>query len=232
LLRTGGEDHLLPGRRHRELWMSVAAIPAAPTMPGRLDTEAVWLAFQGQLRAFVARRISRSADVEDIVQWVFLRLHQNLHALRQTDRVHAWLYRTARRAVADYYRERARGRELPSGGALDLEPLTRDGERASENEDADFQQVAADCLAPLVEALPAPYRDAIVLADLHGIRLAEAARSAQVSVSGMKSRVQRGRKRLQQLLADSCRIALDRRQGVTSCEGPRTSPVCCRRNEV
>ena len=51
-----------------------------------------------------------------------------------------------------------------------------------------------------------------------------------VSLSGMKSRVQRGREKLRELLEDCCEIALDARGRVIGCE-PRPNgkqpPDCC-----
>ena len=102
MLRTRAKDRLLPGRGLRTLWMPVVPVLGPP--PGRgpdVDTAALWLEFRGRLRAFVARRISDGADVDDTVQWVFPRLHESQAGLERTDRVHAWLYRTARRAIAD-----------------------------------------------------------------------------------------------------------------------------------
>jgi RNA polymerase sigma-70 factor (ECF subfamily) len=175
------------------------------------------------LRSFVARRIADGADVDDTVQWVFLRLHESRHSLKQTDRVHAWLYRTARRAIVDYYRAKARRREVPLGDASDLDPLAEKVGQTSPQEDELLQ--AAECLAPLIEDLPLPYRDAIVLSDLQGVRLADAAKQAGVSLSGMKSRVQRGRQRLKQMLFECCQIALDGR--IAAACGPRHSKCGC-----
>jgi RNA polymerase sigma-70 factor (ECF subfamily) len=188
-----------------------------------VDTEALWLHFRGQLRGFVARRLAHPADVDDVLQWVFLRLHQNLGRLRESERVHAWLYRTARRAIADYYRAKARNREIPSGAASDLERLESAATPAPDAGDLD--RLAA-CLSPMVEQLPAPYREAIVRADLQGVRLAELARSAGLSLSGMKARVQRGRKRLHRLLADCCRRELAARGGARSGQGCGTACGC------
>jgi RNA polymerase sigma-70 factor (ECF subfamily) len=208
-----------------------AVTATGPQPVGRpvVDTGALWVQLRGRLRAFVSRRVSKGADVEDIVQWVFLRLHESRTSLRDADRVHAWLYRTARRAIADYYRTPSRRRELPSGHASDLESLAEAEDGAAEAADL-FQ--AAECLAPLIDDMPLPYREAIVLADLQGMRLADVARSAGVSLSGMKSRVQRGRQRLKQLLLACCQIALDGRTGIPACAAPRTGRRCgCRPNE-
>ena len=166
LLRAGGQDLVLRGEATRDVRLSIAPAP---------DIEPIWHSFRGRLRAFVAGRLPRGADADDIVQDVFLRLHQSLPALRDADRVHAWLYRTARRAIADHYRVPARRREQPSGGAAELEALAP-VEAPPAEAAADFLAFAA-CLAPMVETLPAPYREAIVLADLREVRVADAPRA-------------------------------------------------------
>jgi RNA polymerase sigma-70 factor (ECF subfamily) len=58
----------------------------------------------------------------------------------------------------------------------------------------------APCLRPLLDGLSPEQRRAVQLVDLDGWGQAEAARREEVSLSGMKSRVQRGRRRLVELL--------------------------------
>ena len=69
----------------------------------------------------------------------------------------------------------------------------------------------AHCLRPLLPGLPAEQRRAVEMIDLDGVAQAEAARREGVSLSGMKSRVQRGRRRLAQLLDACCALTLDAR---------------------
>ena len=52
------------------------------------DTEHLWQEMQTGIRAFVSRRIRQPADVDDVVQRVFLRVHQGLSSLRDGERVH------------------------------------------------------------------------------------------------------------------------------------------------
>jgi RNA polymerase sigma-70 factor (ECF subfamily) len=54
-------------------------------------------------------------------------------------------------------------------------------------------------------------RRAVELIDLEGLPQARAAQREGVSVSGMKSRVQRGRRRLADLLGQCCALTLDTR---------------------
>jgi RNA polymerase sigma-70 factor (ECF subfamily) len=177
-----------------------------------------WLEFRERLRAFVARRVSNASDVDDIVQWVFLRLQQNSVHIRRGDRIHAWLYSTARRAIADYYRS-SRRREVAAGDAADLERLQSGREDPPEAEDA--RRDVAECLAPVVNRLAASDQEAIRLAEVEGLALAEAASRAGISLSAMKSRVQRARRRLRAAMLECCHIALD----------GRGAPVGCRRRE-
>ena len=69
--------------------------------------------------AFVARRVGSREDAEDIAQEVMLRIHRHSADLEHADRMTAWVYRIAAKAIADHYRRPAR-RELPSGQATDV----------------------------------------------------------------------------------------------------------------
>ena len=78
--------------------------------------------------------------------------------------------------------------------------------------------------------LPSPYREALTLTELEGLSHKEAAALVGVSLTAMKSRVQRGRDKLRAALVACCHIALDARSRVVGCE-PRgdgnTPEVCC-----
>ena len=69
----------------------------------------------------------------------------------------------------------------------------------------------AACIRPLLEALPADHRRALELTDLEGHTQAEAARLEGISVSGMKSRVQRARRLLAALIRTCCEVTTDGR---------------------
>jgi RNA polymerase sigma-70 factor (ECF subfamily) len=189
-----------------------------------VDTVAeTWAGFHERLRAFVARRVANPADVEDIVQFAFLQLQRGLGRIENGDRVHAWLYSTARRAIAEYYRARARRVEVPSGDALDLDALGR-AEGAGDDEG---RQEVARCLAPVLQRLAPADQEAILLTEVQGLRLADAAARAKVSLPGMKSRVQRARRRLRQALFACCRVALDGRGAPIGCEGRAPGREAC-----
>ena len=184
-----------------------------------LSTDAVWTELHTNIRGFVARRVRQPADVDDIVQQVFLRVHQALPALRDADRLHAWIYQTTRRTIVDHYRAPAHRREVSAGMAVDVLPEEQQEDLALDEGEESALQELAQCLKPLIGKLADADQEALRLIEFDGLTQVEAARRLGLSVSGMKSRVQRARVHLRSVLDDCCRIALDRRGGVMDYEG-------------
>lgn len=182
------------------------------------DAPAPWQDVAAQLRPFLARRVA-AADVDDVLQDVWLRVQRGLPGLRDEERFTAWLFQIARSAVAEHQRGRARHPVSDASG----EPV----ELADEPwiDDRETARSLARCVSIFVARLPSPYREAVTLVELEGLTVREAAEMAGVSVSGMKSRVQRGRAQLRELFDACCEIALDARGKVID-YAPR--PRSCR----
>lgn len=190
-----------------------------------LASDLPWQELHGHLRAFVGRRVRNQADVDDLVQRVLLQIVKGLSSLRDSERVHAWVYRTARNVIIDHHRSTGARRDVAVGDAQDLAAANAPAVPV-DDEHVALQELAS-CLAPMLRRLPPASREAITLIDLDGITQADAAARAGVSVSGMKSRVQRGRRQLKAVLDACCRVDLDRRGGIVGYE-PREPDSCTR----
>lgn len=193
------------------------------------DTQAIWLEFGDRLRAFIARRTPSEADAEDILQEVFLRIHQHAASVNRADRLTSWLFQVTRNAIADYYRSPTR-REQPEAGVGEsaLEIADRAAPEPIPDLDSDLaRQELSNCLRPLVERLSPPYREAVALVDLGGASQADAAARLGLSVSGMKSRVQRGRRALREILIECCPVQLDAGGRVVDFDRPGSSCRSC-----
>lgn|GEM_PF-137702 len=193
---------------------SVGEVPAATPTDGRPGDH--WRPFIDGLRAFVARRVPAD-DADDVAQEVMLRLHQGADSLRDSERAEAWVFGVARRAIADYYRSgdyRARrdGEPLGEGAeAVAAPPRPDEAPRgfASFAGDHSTHEEVLTWLRPMAEELPAPYRDALVMADFEGHTQRRVADELGLSLSGAKSRVQRARRLLGERLRQCCRLELD-----------------------
>ncbi|MBP6629738.1 MAG: sigma-70 family RNA polymerase sigma factor [Kofleriaceae bacterium] len=193
---------------------------------------APWQEVAARLRPFIASRVAPT-EVDDVLQDVFVRMQRGLAGLREEERFTSWLFQIARSAVAEHHRAQARAPRPV--GVIDDEaaPLTLapaapaaaepPGPGADPDDDRATARLLAGCLAGFVARLPSPYREAVTLVELDGLTTREAAELAGVSLSGMKSRVQRGRAQLRQMLEACCDIAVDARGKVTDFV-PRPQP--------
>lgn len=197
------------------------------------DPSTLWNDFAPPLRAFLARRVPAGVDADDLLQEVFVRVIRHLNTLRATERPEAWLFQIARNALRDSLRARQRRDGRTDTLEIDV-PDDADAAslRASEVE-------LAPCLTSMIDRLSEPYRSAIQLTSIRGLTQADAAREAGVSVSGMKSRVQRGREQLRQMLVRCCEIQIDVRGGVAdfylkspgACDAPSSAKRTCRSHQ-
>src|SRR5690606_7389395 len=96
--------------------------------------------------------------------------------------------------------------------------LPEDLPAAEPDRPAEARVELAACLPRLLERLPERYREAVRLAELEGLPQQEVARRQGVSLSGAKSRVQRGRRRLRELVEACCAVECDHRGSVVDYE--------------
>jgi RNA polymerase sigma-70 factor (ECF subfamily) len=175
---------------------------------GAPDLAMIWAEVGASIERFVRRRINDPHQADDVVADVMLRIHQNLGALDDHERVTAWVFRITRNAITDHYRRTGRRREVP---AAELEPDADPSADAwLDDQEATLSELAA-CIRPLVDALPSDYRRALELTDFEGRTQADAARIEGISLSGMKSRVQRGRRQFATLVKQCCDVTTDSR---------------------
>jgi RNA polymerase sigma-70 factor (ECF subfamily) len=187
------------------------------------EARGAWREVEAKLRPYVARRVA-PADVDDVVQETFVRVTRGLPNLAEGERFGAWVYRIASRAISDQLRSRARHPLAPNESSLDAD------EPPVLEIDDDLEADLSECIALFVARLPSPYREAITLTELQGMTQKDAADVLGVSLSGMKSRVQRGRERIRAMFDQCCEMSLDGRGKVTGCT-PRDEseiPVDCR----
>lgn len=172
-----------------------------------LSSEAVLARFQGELRAFIGRRVP-GPDADDVLQDTLLRLHLGIGALRSQERLAPWVYRVARSAVVDHHRRsRARGRPLG-------EPDEAVAATWPASPEPTAKAALAGCVAPFLEGLPPEQAEALRLTDLGGLSQAEAARQLGLPLPTLKARVQRGRRRMREAFEACCALARDGRGAV------------------
>lgn len=164
------------------------------------DLETIWDAYCCRLLAFLRGRVADDAEAEDLLQEVFIRVHHHLCCLPPPVKMDGWIYQIARNLVIDHYRRQHPTEELPPDLPAEVE-----------YEEPDSHSELALSLREMVERLPEPYRETLLLTEYQGLSQVELAGRIGLSVSAAKSRVQRARGKLRDMLLTCCHVELDRR---------------------
>jgi RNA polymerase sigma-70 factor (ECF subfamily) len=137
--------------------------------------------------------------VEDILQDVFLKVHLHLETIQNVEKIESWVFQITRNCIIDFYRK-------PVGSAFEKEIPVYDeygGEDTSEN--------LAPYIQEILDSLPEKYHEAIVLTDFQGKNQKELADYLGISLSGAKSRVQRARQKIKDIMLACCHFEFDAR---------------------
>ncbi|KAF1076969.1 RNA polymerase sigma factor SigZ [Halodesulfovibrio sp. MK-HDV] len=165
--------------------------------------EAMWLEHQDSLLGFIKKRVGSKETAEDMLHDVFLKFHAHFATITDHTRIRSWLFQVTRNVIIDHYRTRTFTVALPE---------YLEAESASKEEKV--QQALSTCVEKMVLRLPRKYRVAVQLADLEGQPQLDVASLENISLSGAKSRVQRGRKLLRDMMFDCCSFEVDRESQV------------------
>ncbi|MEW1637771.1 RNA polymerase sigma factor SigM [Streptomyces sp. NPDC093801] len=150
-----------------------------------------------RLWAVALRTLGDREEAADAVQDALVSAYRAAHTFRGDSAVTTWLHRITVNACLDRARRAASRRTAPLDDTDRLERLLEPHESAEAP--AERQDLHRQLLAALA-TLPADQRAALVLVDMQGYPVAEAAAVLDVPVGTVKSRCARGRAKLLPLL--------------------------------
>ena len=190
-----------------------------------ITTEYVWANLSARLKGFFMQRVPSEDVADDLLQEAFIRIHRGLDTLDDVERLTSWVFQIARNLVVDYYRSKeARAPNTDIGDLIDESSDPR-------LEDGNLNELVMGWLPMTISDLPDPYRDAVELYELHRIPQREIADRLGISLSGAKSRVQRGRELLKKMLSKCCAFERDRRGNVIGVRSQSLSQDGCGNDE-
>src|SRR5260370_16714967 len=95
-------------------------------------TQRVWDEFHAPLQQFIRRRISDEATAEDVLQDVFLKIHQHMETLKDVKKLEGWIYQITRNAIIDSSRSSRPTATLEAEEVLDMPVELADSDVGSE----------------------------------------------------------------------------------------------------
>lgn len=156
--------------------------------------------YKDPLVNFVYNFLGSRIDAEDVVQETFLRVFKNKHLYRDVAKFSTWIYTIAGNLAKTELRRRKRRRVFS---------LSQMG---YENKDYDVpdtvftpdqvvdEQIKGGEIRKEIDDLPAKFKEVVVLRDVHEFSYEEISSILNIPIGTVKSRVNRGRLRLQKQL--------------------------------
>jgi RNA polymerase sigma-70 factor, ECF subfamily len=162
----------------------------------------IWLNFSKPVKEFIRNQTHNSDITDDLLQEVFIKIHQHLLELQDEERLAGWVFQIARNTVLNYFRDKKNHLAQENNEYLNSLEETYFNENK-------LNTMVANWLESFRKDLDPKYEEALRLVDIEGLSQVQLAEKLGISVSGAKSRVQRGREQLKQKLMDCCPVKVD-----------------------
>lgn len=160
-----------------------------------------WEELNDQLLNFIRKRIENSEDAEDMLQEVYIKVHNNINTLRDEEKMVSWIYQITRNTIKNCYKTCYRIKsveyEEDHGEAIDI------------YED-NFNPEIVESMKRFLGELSEDYQEIIRLHDFEGLTHKEIGQRLGISENTSKSKLKRGKERLRRLLDDCCTFQIDR----------------------
>lgn len=170
-------------------------IPKKP----KVNAAEAWIGLKDKLRNFIHRQVRDEELTNDLLQEIFIKIHASIDSVKDNTKLQSWIYSIANHLVADHFREKQRQLPVPAVNLVQEEEMQ-----------LDYMAEALSDMAKMMDEMPAVYCEALCLTELGGLSQKEYAKRAGISYSGAKSRVQRGKAMLKDLLMRCCHYEFDR----------------------
>lgn len=165
----------------------------------RKEVENIWVEFHQELKGYITKKVGNTNDADDILQNAFIKVIQNIDKVNGARNRRQYLYAIVKNSTTDHYRN------------LEVkEEEIKEQQIFIEKEEETINRIIAECcIEQMIQKLPPKYKEALLLSEIQKIPQKELAAKLNISYSGAKSRVQRGREKLKQMLLDCCDLHCD-----------------------
>ncbi len=157
---------------------------------------------KGPLSSFIYRFVGDMGACEDLLQETFLRVYRNRHSYQRIAKYTTWVYTIARNLALSEYRKR-KSRQVYSFYAVNRDEEEYEAEFPDQEHTPDAHAdgtLQGRYIHDALKQLPEGFREVVVLRDIQQLSYGEIAEITGLPIGTVKSRINRGRERLQQLL--------------------------------
>lgn len=172
----------------------------------------IWTDLHLELRKFVLSKVKDEEACNDILQDIFIKIQLHVHTLDDSSKLTSWVFQVTRNTVTDYFRKKSMQARVIHLQADHYEPI------GNESEEPLYQSLSS-CINSKISQLPGKYRQAILLTSFKDYSQRTLASELNISYSGAKTRVQRAREKLKDMILDCKNVETDSKGNPTGYEG-------------
>lgn len=175
-----------------------------------MELASLYTEFKAVLLNYIKKKVPNSHDAEDILHNTFIKVATNLDSLNRREKLQSWIFTITRNNINDYYRKK-------SG----LTNISLEDELTGDTTVEEYNDTVKGldcCLMKFLHQLPEEYRDILIDVELNGIKQKDLVAKYELAYSSIRSRVQRGREKLKEVLLKCCSVELDNRGNVLEVE--------------
>lgn len=145
------------------------------------------------LFGYIKKRVNNSEDAEDLTQEVFLKLSKT--DIDSIKNISNWVYTIAKNSITDYYRKKK----------VIVEELN-DYSIENNSDNGKAIKEMSSCVMTFIQQLPEDYQEIMILSEIEEIPQKEIAQQLQLNYVTVRSKIQRGRKKMKALFTQCCSI--------------------------
>ncbi len=168
-------------------------------MKPQTDITHIWHRFHQELKGFIVNVVKSPSDADDILQEVFVKIIRNIDKVKEVKQLRPYLYGMVRNGISDFFRKKQH-----------FSDETKIPEKWSEETAESLNTTIAECcIQPFIQQLTPKYKEALSLTVFENLPQKTLAKQLDISYSGAKSRVQRGKEKLKKIILDCCAYQSD-----------------------
>ena len=176
-----------------------------------MDLFAIHDQYYHRVRKYILASVKNEAVADDLTQETFMKVQENLNAVRDPDKISSWIFRIAYHLCQDHFRtlKKSSTQEKFPDGLVNIEetPIQKKLE----------QEEMSRCVQNQLAFLPESMRSMLIFADVMDFTHQEIADILGLTVENVKVRLHRARRKFKTILEERCTFEVDERN-VLICE--------------
>lgn len=158
-----------------------------------METITIWNTFNSEIYFFILKKVKNKDVANEILQNSFLKIHQNINQLKDSEKVKAWSFQIVRNEITNYFNDQSK-----TFHNVNFE-IFKNPESYM-----DFC-----CFDRFISNLPEEYKEVIELVYIKGMKQIEVAELIGISLANVKARIRRAKSLLKINFNECCKFELN-----------------------